>query len=107
MTSTTQTEQRISARIKALALRRNMTPEAIEHAACVWALIHRDSAPRSVQTLFTGKPGTYSKRARLLASAFLIAYTEALDRILALGRDDPVDASICWQVALQLAGGAA
>jgi hypothetical protein len=97
MTSSMQTE--------ALALRWNMTPEDLEHAACVWALIFRDSAPQAVRALFTGKPSTYSKRARLLASAFLLTYTEAVDRTLALGRDTPVNASTCWKIALQLVGG--
>jgi hypothetical protein len=102
MTSAMQTE-----RAKALALRWNMTPEALEHAACVWALIFRDSAPRAVQTLFSGRPSFYAENAKLLALAFFLIYTEAVDRLTALGTADPVDASECWRIALKLVGGAA
>lgn len=106
MTSTMQTDH-ISTRAKSLALRWNMSPEDFEHAACVWALIQRDSAPRAVQILFSGRPSFYAENAKLLALAFFLIYTEAVDRLTALGTDDPVDASECWRIALQLVGGAA
>jgi hypothetical protein len=91
-------------RSKLLSTRMGMDTKELENAACVWALMHRGSAPEPVQLLFTGKSSLYSDYVKNLATAFLLVYVEAADRLSGLKRDD-VDATACWLVALQLIGG--
>jgi len=94
-------------RVNMLCNKWKISREELERAAAVWAFMLRESAPRDVQILFSGRPSFYSEDAKRLSLAFLIAYTEADYRLKALGTNDPVDACECWRLALRLVGGAA
>jgi hypothetical protein len=94
----------IYARVNRLAQKWQMSREGFMRAACVWAILFRDAAPREVRALFTGRPSVFSEAAKLLALAFFLVYVEATDRIAALGSDEFVDAASCWNIAIRLAG---
>jgi len=76
-----------------------------EKAASIYALMFREHAPRDVQLLFTGKPNLYNERSKIFALAFFLVYVEATERLQTLEDVSDVDASACWRVALELAGG--
>lgn len=93
-------------RVNALCQRWDMTREDFARAASVYALIFRDSAPRHIQLLYTGKPSLYSEHGKQLALAFFIAYVNASERIMPLNKAEPVDAEACWAIATAMVGGA-
>jgi len=82
-----------------------MTREDFARAASVYALIFRDSAPRHIQLLYTGKPSLYSEHGKQLALAFFLVYMEASERLAALNDPADLDARECWGIAIDLAGG--
>lgn len=94
-------------RVNALCQRWDMTREDFARAASVYALIFRDSAPRHIQLLYTGKPSLYSEHGKQLALAFFLVYMEASERLAALNDSDGVNALACWKIALSLMGGTA
>lgn len=79
-----------------------MSRTEMEQAASVWATMFRESARRDIQLLYTGRPSLYSNRAKTLAIAFFLVYVEASERLAALNDPEGIDASACWQIALQL-----
>ena len=89
-------------KVNSLCQRWDMTREDFERAACVYSLMFRESAPRDIQLLYTGRPSLYSNRAKTLAIAFFLVYVEASERLAALNDPEGIDASACWQIALQL-----
>lgn len=96
---------RIHALVNGLAQKWNMDKAQIENVAVVWGMMFRDAAPEAVQLAFTGKPSAVAPRARILAEAFFVIYTKAVDRLQGLGSDDAIDVAACWQTALKLVGG--
>ena len=92
-------------RVNALCQRWDMTREDFARAASVYALIFRDSAPRHIQLLYTGKPSLYSEHGKQLALAFFLVYMEASERLAALNDPADLDARECWRIASDLAGG--
>jgi hypothetical protein len=92
-------------KVNSLCQRWDMTREDFERAACVYSLMFRESAPRDIQLLYTGRPSLYSKHAKTLSLAFFLICIEASERLQALGEPDDVDASACWKIAIDLAGG--
>jgi len=98
-------------RVNMLCNKWNMSRKDFEQAASMWAFMHRDCAPQAVRIMYSGRPSFYSEDVKRLSLAFLIAYTEADDRLKALGTDglmpsEPVNARECWKIALHLVGGA-
>ena len=85
----------------------NMPRDDFEKAACVYALVFREHAPRNTQMLYTGRPSLYSQEAKRLALAFFLVYVEASERLAALNDSDGVNALACWKIALSLMGGTA
>lgn len=96
---------RIRAAVNDLAQRLNMDRQQVEDVAVVWGMMFRDSAPKQVQPAFTGKPSAVAPSARILAEAFFVIYTKAVDRMQGLGNDDAIDAAACWQAAIEFVGG--
>lgn len=96
---------RIHALVNGLAQKWNMDKAQIENVAVVWGIMFRDSAPKQVQEALTGKPSAVAPSARILAAAFFVIYTKAVDRMQGLGSDDAIDAAACWQAAIELVGG--
>jgi len=96
---------RIHALVNGLAQKWNMDKAQIENVAVVWGIMFRDSAPKQVQPAFTGKPSAVAPGTRILAAAFFVIYTKAVDRMQGLGSDDAIDAAACWQAAIELVGG--
>jgi hypothetical protein len=84
-----------------------MPRDDFEKAACVYALVFREHAPRNTQMLYTGRPSLYSQEAKRLALAFFLVYVEASERLAALNDSDGVNALACWKIALSLMGGTA
>jgi len=94
-------------RVNELCRKWNMPRDDFEKAACVYALVFREHAPRNTQMLYTGRPSLYSQEAKRLALAFFLVYVEASERLAALNDSDGVNALACWKIALSLMGGAA
>ena len=92
-------------RVNTLCDRWKMSRMDFEQAASIWALMFRDSAPRAIRAMYSGRPSFYSEDAKRLSLAFLISYAEASERLESLKTDTVVDAAACWRVALKLVGG--
>ncbi len=93
-------------RVNELCRRWQMSRTDFDNAACVYALVFRNSAPRETQFLYTGRPSLYSEHGKQLALAFFIAYVNASERIMPLNKAEPVDAGACWAIATAMVGGA-